>query len=98
MGVSTVWIHGDDKRGCAQAHKCPKCGAQEWEKWLVEVGKLPAHQAHGHAEVLTISAYQIVGLAFVIAGLLIVIYAGMVWYRDNGEEFIKRVAAKIPKK
>lgn len=43
-GENTVWVHGDCKQGNESAHKCPKCGNFEWEKWLVPVGKLPPKQ------------------------------------------------------
>ncbi len=40
-GISTIWIHGDDEGGSKIAHKCPKCGAENWAKFMVEPGQLP---------------------------------------------------------
>jgi hypothetical protein len=40
-GISTVWIHGDDKFEDIAAHKCPKCGSQNLRKWMVEVAQVP---------------------------------------------------------
>lgn len=73
QGVNTVWIHGEDAFNCQKAHTCPKCGAVEWEKWLVPLGKLPkAVQGHGGA----VQVIQLHEMIFVMALFVCLIILG----------------------
>jgi hypothetical protein len=65
QGISTVWIHGDEMAGSADAHTCPKCGQTEWEKWLVPAGQLPRQQHAPHAgeSLYVVSLVEIVKIA-----------------------------------
>jgi hypothetical protein len=40
-GKNVVWVHGDDKAGNVEAHKCPACGTINWKKFLVQPATLP---------------------------------------------------------
>lgn len=47
-GISTIWLHGEECQGVLTAHTCPRCGSsrkENWRKFLVPVGTLPAQAA-----------------------------------------------------
>jgi hypothetical protein len=76
-----VWIHGDCKKGNLPAHTCPKCGNQEWEKWMVAVGNLPRHApvAQG-APLMVIPLYEAITVfAAVIILVVLMIELVKLW-------------------
>jgi hypothetical protein len=76
QGISTVWIHGEEFKGNTAAHKCPKCGQLEWEKWLVPVGSLPAQGHAQHGAITVVSLEQLLTAlmycAYIIVGIFLV--------------------------
>lgn len=68
--------------GNPDAHACPKCGEKEWEKWLVETGKLPSthnHAQHAPQSLTVVSLAEVVEIAFyfLVAACLVYSAIGM---------------------
>jgi predicted nucleic-acid-binding Zn-ribbon protein len=76
-GILTVWIHGDNNADQKSAHKCPKCGSENWAKYMVEVGQLPKIQQQGQSivQVLTVQDALTMAFTYAIMVMLIVIVA-----------------------
>src|SRR5271156_2058722 len=70
-GRSTLWAHGEEAKGSADAHRCPVCGNLEWEKYMIAVAKLPNSNGVQQKQLRTsetmASALLEFAVAFVIA-------------------------------
>src|SRR5262249_22001052 len=91
-GITSIWIHAEKCRGVEQAHKCPQCGALEWEKRPLPLGKLPQHHGapNNNQKTALATAASILYWTLAIVALSVIAYEG---YRRYGH--VKDAAAKI---
>jgi RNA polymerase subunit RPABC4/transcription elongation factor Spt4 len=78
-GITTIWIHGDNNVDQKSAHKCPKCGSENWAKYMVEVGQIPKIQQQQQGtqlvQVLTVQDALTMAFTYAILVMLIAIVA-----------------------
>jgi hypothetical protein len=72
-GVQTIWIHSDAEGGNKVAHKCPKCGTENWAKFMVEAGQLPQNQQQQKVGIQVLRLEDALMMAFLYATLVLVI-------------------------
>ncbi len=66
--------------GDIAAHKCPKCGKQEWR--VYQGGGRPQGQARAHVVVQRSWISEAIDYALLAAGVLMVAYLGMIFVRE----------------
>lgn len=77
-GKQTFWIHGDDKAGAVEAHKCPECGEIQWKKWMIETASLTKKHNHGGINLDAILGYLVLAV-----GVSLLAYGAYVYIKER---------------
>lgn len=73
---STVFYHSNEMRGNVEAHKCPVCGASEWDQFAPENAKLPNFGHGGSYPVLAAQASSLDRLVNVASNIVMLVMLG----------------------